>query len=145
MPSTVEGGAEASPEGDAGAERSAAEGASSLGSGRAHFAEGLMSLLRPVVTELDSRIRTTRSSQIQLRQQIDRLAEDLRNISDNYQAPYDLEGYVRKLQDSRKRVAVVSSILQNAQERLVKLQRNIAKDTERRKSLLEGAAPPAPM
>lgn len=76
MPTTAEGETEAVPESDAAAaEKAVAGGAAALGGGRAHFADGLMSLLRPVVTELDSRIRSTRSSQIQLRQQIDTLAE----------------------------------------------------------------------
>jgi len=112
---------------------------------RTVFSNGLMNLLTPVVSELDDRVKATRQSQILLRQQIDGLAEDLRALSDGYHTPYDLEPYMRKIQDSRKRVAVVSSILQNAQDRLTKLQRNIAKETERRKSMLEPPSPPAPV
>lgn len=36
-------------------------------------------------------------------------------IAQNQQSPIDLESYIKKLLDARKRITIVNSILQNAQ------------------------------
>ncbi len=40
---------------------------------------------------------------------------DLKKISENQQAPIELDSYVKKLNNSRRRVMLVNNILQNAQ------------------------------
>ena len=127
-------------------EGSALEWVESGGGGgtREALGEGILSVLRPVVAELETRVRATRSSQIRLRAQMEELAEELRSVSDGQESRVALEPYVRKLQESKKRVAVVASILHNTQDRLSKLQSHVAKETARRKSLLEPPLPPTP-
>jgi len=56
-----------------------------------------------------------RISQIELKQQIDGLADEIKKISDEQQCPLDLETYVKKLLNAKRRVTVVSNILQVAQ------------------------------
>lgn len=107
------------------------------------LAEGLIGLLRPAVEQLDERVKLTRISQIELRQQIDSLAEDLRRISESHHSMYDLDGYVKKLLNAKRRVMLVNNILQNAQERLNRINQNIARETTRRKALLETVPSPA--
>lgn len=80
-----------------------------------------------------------RSSQICLRNHIDSLAEDLRQISEEYQSPYDLENYVKKLNESKKRIAVVGSILNATQDRLAKLQHQVAKETAKKKAQMDAS------
>lgn len=56
-----------------------------------------------------------RQSQVELRTQIENLSVELSVISQNQQSPIDLESYIKKLLDARKRITIVNSILQNAQ------------------------------
>ncbi|XP_060552714.1 SNARE-associated protein Snapin-like, partial [Ruditapes philippinarum] len=76
-------------------------------------------------------------SQVELRQQIDSLAGDLLVISSSQTISVDLESYVKKLNNSRRRVMLVNNILQNVQERLTKLYNNVSRETARRKVLLD--------
>ena len=143
-----------------------AEGPASVSKNGEALAEGLMSVLRPVVGELDDQVealtqlpdiskfhvlislllevKATRQSQIALRSQMDSLAEELRAIADAEASALDLQPYAKKLSESRKRVAVVASILGNAQERLGRLQQIAAKETARRKAALEPPLPNPP-
>ncbi|XP_059178618.1 SNARE-associated protein Snapin-like [Physella acuta] len=102
---------------------------------------GLVDLLKPAVEEIDDRVKGVRESQVELRQQIDTLCEDLKKIADSDPVPMELEPYVKKLNSSRRRVMLVNSILQNVQDRLNKLHNNISKETARRKTMLDPASP----
>ncbi|XP_074654126.1 SNARE-associated protein Snapin-like [Tubulanus polymorphus] len=108
------------------------------------IAEGLIGLLKPVVEEVDERVISVRQSQVELRQQIDSLADDLRRISEAKGVPIDLDPYVKKLNNARRRVSLVNNILQNAQERLGKLHYNVSRETARRKALLDPPSPGPP-
>ncbi|XP_045197037.1 SNARE-associated protein Snapin-like [Mercenaria mercenaria] len=99
--------------------------------------DGMIDLLKPTVEEIDDRVKTVRESQVELRQQIDCLAEDLQVISGSQTVAVDLESYVKKLNNSRRRVMLVNNILQNVQERLTKLYNNVSRETARRKALLD--------
>ncbi|GFU23014.1 SNARE-associated protein Snapin [Trichonephila clavipes] len=101
------------------------------------LAEGLMELLKPSVEQLDDHVRLTLISQKELRQQIDSLSEELRQISETYNSMFDLDVYVKKLMNAKRRVMLVNNILQNAQERLNRLHQSIARETAKRKALLE--------
>ncbi|GBM52410.1 SNARE-associated protein Snapin [Araneus ventricosus] len=101
------------------------------------LAEGLMELLRPSVEQLDDHVRLTLISQKELRQQIESLSEELRQISETYNSMFDLDVYVKKLMNAKRRVMLVNNILQNAQERLNRLHQSIARETAKRKALLE--------
>ncbi|XP_060594817.1 SNARE-associated protein Snapin-like [Ruditapes philippinarum] len=68
------------------------------------ISDGIIDLLKPTVEEIDDRVKTVRESQVELRQQIDSLAGDLQVISSSQTISVDLESYVKKLNNSRRRV-----------------------------------------
>ncbi|XP_048772518.1 SNARE-associated protein Snapin [Ostrea edulis] len=99
--------------------------------------EGLIDLLKPSVEEIDEKVKTVRESQVELRQHIDSLADDLKRIAEQQVVSIDLEPYVKKLNSSRRRVMLVNNILQNVQERLNKLYNHVSKETAKRKATLD--------
>ncbi|XP_032649628.1 LOW QUALITY PROTEIN: SNARE-associated protein Snapin [Chelonoidis abingdonii] len=119
----------------------AGPGAGTPGSGaRDLFAEGLLEFLRhPAAAQLDSARHAVRESQVELREHIDNLATELCRINEDQKVALDLDPYVKKLLNARRRVVLVNNILQNAQERLRRLNHNVAKETARRKAVLEAA------
>nr|AEE62243.1 unknown [Dendroctonus ponderosae] len=100
------------------------------------IAEGLMGLIKPTVDQLDERVRATRVSQLELKQCIDGLAEELKKVSEAQQHTVDLEIYLKKLINAKQRVSVLSNILQSAQDRLNKIHMSIDKETVKRTVLL---------
>nr|XP_033779419.1 SNARE-associated protein Snapin [Geotrypetes seraphini] len=104
------------------------------------FSEGLLELLRPAVQQLDLHVHAVRESQVDLREHIDNLAAELCRINEDQKVTMDLDPYVKKLLNARRRVVLVNNILQNAQERLRRLNHSVAKETARRKALLESTA-----
>lgn len=50
---------------------------------------------------------------------------------------FDLEDYVKKLVNVKHKLTVISNILQSSEERLLKLQQNIAKDVNSQRGQLE--------
>ncbi|KAF2984868.1 hypothetical protein EK904_005032, partial [Melospiza melodia maxima] len=82
-----------------------------------------------------------RESQVELREHIDSLATDpspeLCRINEDQKVALDLDPYVKKLLNARRRVVLVNNILQNAQERLRRLNHSVAKETVRRRAMLE--------
>ncbi|XP_078063537.1 SNARE-associated protein Snapin, partial [Mustelus asterias] len=65
------------------------------------------------------------------------ICSELCRINEDQKMSLDLDPYVKKLLNARRRVVLVNNILQNAQERLRRLNHNVAKETARRKALLE--------
>uniref|UniRef100_W5MID0 Biogenesis of lysosome-related organelles complex 1 subunit 7 n=2 Tax=Lepisosteus oculatus TaxID=7918 RepID=W5MID0_LEPOC len=106
-------------------------------SGKDAIAEGLLDLLKPAVQQLDMHVHSVRESQVELREHIDNLATELCRINDHQKVALDLDPYVKKLLNARRRVVLVNNILQNAQERLRRLNHSVAKETARRKTMLE--------
>lgn len=108
------------------------------------LADGIVGLLKPAIEELDERVMAVRESQTELRRHIDSLAEDLKTISEQQQVPIELDPYLKKLCNARRRVMLVNNILQNTQERMSKLHFNVSKETARKKALLDppDAGPP---
>ncbi|XP_043790968.1 SNAPIN protein homolog [Apis laboriosa] len=99
--------------------------------------EGLMSLLKPTVDQLDERIRATRICQIELKQRIESLTEELQRISEVLQCPLETDSYVKKLINAKHKITIVSNILQSTQERLNKIHQAVEKNTAKRKALLD--------
>lgn len=79
----------------------------------------------------------SRVSQIELKQCIESLTEELKKISESQQSTIDLDVYVKKLQNAKHRVTVLTNILQHAQERLNKVHQSIERDTVKRKVILD--------
>uniref|UniRef100_F6PVQ3 Biogenesis of lysosome-related organelles complex 1 subunit 7 n=1 Tax=Bos taurus TaxID=9913 RepID=F6PVQ3_BOVIN len=111
--------------------------------GRDLFAEGLLEFLRPAVQQLDSHVHAVRESQVELREQIDNLATELCRINEDQKVALDLDPYVKKLLNARRRVVLVNNILQNAQERLRRLNHSVAKETARRRAMLDSGVYPS--
>nr|CAD7418614.1 unnamed protein product [Timema poppensis] len=64
---------------------------------------------------LDYLLLNRQISQVELRQQIESLSNELKKISEVQQCPLELDLYVRKLLNAKLKVTVVSNILQTAQ------------------------------
>ncbi|XP_068271129.1 SNARE-associated protein Snapin [Nyctibius grandis] len=129
-----------SPRGaEGGAKMAAGSGGGSGPAARELFAEGLLQFLRPAVRQLDGHVHAVRESQVELREHIDSLATELCRINEDQKVALDLDPYVKKLLNARRRVVLVNNILQNAQERLRRLNHSVAKETVRRKAMLEAA------
>ncbi|XP_072303183.1 SNARE-associated protein Snapin [Eucyclogobius newberryi] len=105
--------------------------------GKDVLAEGLIDLMKPAIQQLDLHVHSVRESQVELREHIDNLATELCRINEHQRVALDLDPYVKKLLNARRRVVLVNNILQNAQERLRRLNHNVAKETARRKTMLE--------
>ncbi|KFQ67159.1 SNARE-associated protein Snapin, partial [Phaethon lepturus] len=58
---------------------------------------------------------------------------ELCRINEDQKVALDLDPYVKKLLNARRRVVLVNNILQNAQERLRRVKHSVAKETVRRK------------
>uniref|UniRef100_A0A0B8RTM1 SNARE-associated protein Snapin n=1 Tax=Philothamnus irregularis TaxID=1899461 RepID=A0A0B8RTM1_9SAUR len=104
------------------------------------FAEGLLEFLRPAVGQLDNHVHAVRESQVELREHIDSLAAELCRINEDQKVALDLDPYVKKLLNARRRVVLVNNILQNAQERLRRLNHSVGKETARRKAFLDASS-----
>ncbi|XP_056636943.1 SNAPIN protein homolog [Diorhabda carinulata] len=106
------------------------------------LAEGLMGLIKPTVDQLDERVRATRISQLELKQCIESLSEELKSISETQQNTVDLDIYVKKLVNAKQRVIVLTNILQSTQERLTKVHNNLDKEILKRKAAVENIEEP---
>jgi hypothetical protein len=109
------------------------------------LSEGLMCMIKPTIDTLDERVRDTREAQALLKQQIEGLSADLKKISEEESCPVDLEAYITKLNNSKKRVVVVQNILSAAQDRLNKVHHNCLKETAKRRTLLEPSPASTPL
>uniref|UniRef100_A0A7E4VBR4 Biogenesis of lysosome-related organelles complex 1 subunit 7 n=1 Tax=Panagrellus redivivus TaxID=6233 RepID=A0A7E4VBR4_PANRE len=99
--------------------------------------EAIMDAVRPAVTKLDEQVKDTRKSQLNLMTQMEELSQFLKKISDEQPMPYDLEKYVRKMDDSRKRINETTVRLQNIHERMGQLQRNIARESFKKRQYIK--------
>ena len=72
-----------------------------------------------------------------LKDQIITLQSSLKSLQQQQSCPVDLDSYIVKLGNTRKRVTVVANILNAAQDRLNKVHQNCLKETARRRALLE--------
>uniref|UniRef100_A0A1I8ECN5 Biogenesis of lysosome-related organelles complex 1 subunit 7 n=2 Tax=Wuchereria bancrofti TaxID=6293 RepID=A0A1I8ECN5_WUCBA len=108
------------------------------------LSSGIMGIVQPAVDRLGSHVHAARASQYTLNMHIRELAQYLKEISDEQQAPYDLDLYVRKLDDSKKRVTAAGNVLQSVHDRLSRLQRNIARQVYQQKQRIIQPVPSPP-
>lgn len=78
-----------------------------------------------------------RICQIELKQRIESLTEELQRISEVLQCPLETDSYVKKLINAKHKITIVSNILQSTQERLNKIHQAVEKNTAKRKALLD--------
>lgn len=62
---------------------------------------------------------------------------ELKTVAEDQALPYDLDAYVQKIDESRKRVSNLSNRLHNIHDRMTALQRNIARETFKQKQDLD--------
>ncbi|XP_033643521.1 SNARE-associated protein Snapin-like isoform X1 [Asterias rubens] len=107
---------------------------------REAMAAGILELFKPAVQEVDERVRLVRESQLELRHQIEELDEVLKQLGQSREPPIELDPYVKKLMNSKRKIAVISNIIQNAQERVRKLQQRVGNESGK---LLSHLYPPS--
>ncbi|VDM95778.1 unnamed protein product [Thelazia callipaeda] len=112
--------------------------------GGMQLCDGIMGIIQPAVERLDNQVHAARVSQYNLSTHIRELAQCLKDISDDHEAPYDLNMYIRKLEDSKKRITVTGNLLQNVHDRLGRLQRNIAREAYQQRQRIIQPTPPPP-
>ncbi|XP_053695229.1 SNAPIN protein homolog [Sabethes cyaneus] len=83
------------------------------------LSEGFFRLFKPVIDDLDNNIRSARISQMELRQQLDNLSVEMKNL--NFENDPQLHEYFKRMVHVKQKVIVIMNILQGAQERLVSL------------------------
>lgn len=81
-----------------------------------------------------------RICQIELKQRIESLTEELQRINDVLQYPLETDSYVKKLINAKHKITIVSNILQTTQERLNKIHQAVEKSTAKRKTLLDNSS-----
>jgi len=101
------------------------------------LAEGILCLVRPTIDSLEKQVSSTLTAQSELKDQIVTLQSSLKSLQQQQSCPVDLDSYIVKLGNTRKRVTVVANILTAAQDRLNRVHQNCLKETARRRALLE--------
>ncbi|XP_065830294.1 SNARE-associated protein Snapin-like [Oscarella lobularis] len=99
--------------------------------------DGILSVLRPAVEEVDLKVKAVRQSQVELREYVDKLSKELHRLSDLQKAPISLDPYVQNLENSKHRILLVNNLLESVQERLTRLNQHIARESARRKAMLD--------
>merc|ERR550517_1840750 len=94
-------------------------------------------MLKPTVDEVEIGPSGPISAIKQVNSQISLLQADLRSLSSNQGCPLNLESYISKLANSKKRVTVVANILATAQDRLNRVHQACLRETAKRRALLE--------
>lgn len=80
----------------------------------------------------------TRVSQIELKDLIERLAEDLKVIQDSREGDdVDLGLGMKKILSTKRKVTLISSLLQGCEERLRQLDANISRDSSKHRAVVE--------
>uniref|UniRef100_A0A8C4QUP5 Biogenesis of lysosome-related organelles complex 1 subunit 7 n=1 Tax=Eptatretus burgeri TaxID=7764 RepID=A0A8C4QUP5_EPTBU len=75
----------------------------------------------------------------------DALPAELQRIGEEQHAVLDLDPYVKKLMNARRRVVLVNNILQNAQERLGRLNHHVAREAARLRAMLTSGSSVTPL
>jgi len=101
------------------------------------LAEGLLCLIRPTIDNLETQVSSTLSAQSELKDQIVTLQKSLKSLQQQQSCPVDLDSYIVKLGNTKKRVTVVANILSAAQDRLNRVHQSCLRETARRRALLE--------
>lgn len=72
-------------------------------------------IVSAVPTQLTGKFWCCRVSQSELHQQLEGLAAELARVQEQTRCPLQLDAYIKKLQNAKRRVVVVNNILQNTQ------------------------------
>ena len=81
-------------------------------------------------------VQSLRTTQSNLKDCIAALSTDLTHIAEVQKDLPNLEHYVKKLMNIKRRVSTVNNVLTNVQDRVVMLQSRVAKEQSRKRTLL---------
>ncbi|KAF9962242.1 hypothetical protein BGZ70_008087 [Mortierella alpina] len=84
-----------------------------------------MSLLGPIVQEMDFNIVSVRKSQTELEKEIERLMAELQLFMASSAAPPEVEPAVQKLVKARRQIMTANSTLKAVQERVDRMHQQI--------------------
>lgn len=101
------------------------------------LADGIICLFISTVDQLQERVKATRSTQNQLKQNLNTLSAKLKAIDKLQQTPAPLDDYVRKLINVKHKVTVLFNVLNSAQDRLNRVRAQVELENTRRKVLME--------
>ncbi|KAG0041793.1 hypothetical protein BGZ83_001313 [Gryganskiella cystojenkinii] len=85
------------------------------------LADGIMSLLGPIVQEMDFNIVSVRKSQSELEKEIERLMAELQLFMASSACPPEVEPAVQKLIKARRQIMTANSTLKSVQDRVDKM------------------------
>ncbi|CAO3665126.1 unnamed protein product [Umbelopsis ramanniana] len=97
-----------------------------------HVADGLLSVIQPVIYETDLQIVGVRQSQNELNKEIERLIAELQLFSDITDPPA-LQASHTKLMTARKQLAHSNQLLQNVHNRITRMQEQLNQPKRTRK------------
>ncbi|CAG8560965.1 11398_t:CDS:2 [Scutellospora calospora] len=93
------------------------------------FSKGLMTLLTPIIEEMDSRVVAVKSSQLELNKEIERLLAELQLFVDTTEQP-TIQPSIQKLISATKRLATTNVTLKTVHDRIDKMYTQINKGKE---------------
>ncbi|KAG0258244.1 hypothetical protein DFQ27_004753 [Actinomortierella ambigua] len=82
------------------------------------WTDGIMSVIGPVIQEMDFNIVSVRKSQVELEKEIERLTAELQLFMDSAATPPEVEPAIRKLTMARKQIIAASTTLRTVQDRV---------------------------
>ncbi|KAF8944287.1 hypothetical protein BGZ47_004428 [Haplosporangium gracile] len=95
------------------------------------LADGIMSLLGPIVQEMDFNIVSVRKSQTELEKEIERLMAELQLFLASSASPPEVEPAVQKLIKARRQIMAANSTLKTVQERVDRMHHQIEKQQKK--------------
>ncbi|CAG8751268.1 1979_t:CDS:2 [Dentiscutata erythropus] len=93
------------------------------------FSKGLMTLLTPVIEEMDSRIVAVKASQLELNKEIERLLAELQLFVDATEQP-SIQPSIQKLISATKKLATTNVTLKTVHDRVEKMYAQLGKSKE---------------
>ncbi|KAG9302693.1 hypothetical protein G9A89_005167 [Geosiphon pyriformis] len=84
------------------------------------FEKGIMVLIAPIITEMDSRMAAVKTSQVELNKEIERLLAELQLFNEATEPP-PIQPAIQKLIKARKRLYNTNQILKTVQDRMERL------------------------
>ncbi|KAF9914307.1 hypothetical protein BX616_008562 [Lobosporangium transversale] len=91
------------------------------------LSDGIMSLLGPIVQEMDFNIVAVRKSQTELEKEVERLMAELQLFMASSAAPPEVEPAVQKLVKARRQIMTANSTLKSVQDRVDRMHLQIEK------------------
>ncbi|CAG8476410.1 4106_t:CDS:2 [Funneliformis caledonium] len=91
------------------------------------FSKGLMTLLTPVIEEMDSRIVAVKASQTELNKEIERLYAELQLFVEATESP-PIQPSIQKLITARKKLTTTNQTLKTVHDRIERMHAQLGKE-----------------